>query len=581
MRIVQARRISQAFFFILFVWFCIVGTAGDKLWQLRGWPVNWFLQLDPLVAIGTILTTHTLYRARLWALVTVILTVIFGRFFCSWVCPFGSLHHFVGFLGNRKKAAAQKIRLNRYRKPHRIKYFVLIFFLGMAAFPSIGATLQTGLLDPVSLITRCFNLVLLPIADSSVNLASVAARFYEGAWVILAIFLTVVLLNVVIPRFYCRFICPLGALFGILGRFALWRIGRNRSECVNCKLCEKSCEGGCEPAGSIRLSECVLCFNCLDDCRDEIIGYQTQPSLSGEITNPDFSRRGFVLSLLSGIFAVPAVRLSNKLGSNWHHRVIRPPGALAEGEFLKRCIKCGQCMRVCPTNVIQPGGIAGGLENLWTPVLNNRIGSSGCQLNCTACGQVCPTSAIRPITLSEKLGTDEFAGAGPIRLGTAFIDRGRCLPWAMYKPCIVCEENCPVSPKAIYTQECFNTIRNGILTVKKAEYNTIETVEGNLSPDRFATGDYYCITEHNERSKITANTPNTIEISTDSRFKKIPAGGSKIEVQVRLQKPFIDIEKCIGCGICEHECPVSGRKAVRVSAEGETRSTDRRLLLKS
>ena len=153
-----------------------------------------------------------------------------------------------------------------------------------------------------------------------------------------------------------------------------------------------------------------------EDCKDEIINYQGQPSLAGEIVNPDVSRRGFVLSLISGVFAVPAVRLSNKLGSNWAYKIIRPPGALSEEEFLKRCIKCGQCMRVCPTNVIQPGGIDGGLENLWTPVLNNRIGSSGCQLNCTACGQICPTSAIRPITLSEKLGTDEFAEAGPIKL---------------------------------------------------------------------------------------------------------------------------------------------------------------------
>lgn len=580
MKIVQARRISQVFFFLLFIWFCIVSTVGEKLWQLRGWPVNWFLQLDPLVAIGTILTTHTLYRGLLWALVTIILTIVFGRFFCGWVCPFGSLHHFVGFWGNRKKSAAQKIQLNKYRRAQRIKYFILVFFLFMAAFPSIAASLQVGLLDPIPLITRSFNLVLLPIVDRSVNLTSVAGRFYEGAWLILTMFFTAVFLNFAVPRFYCRFICPLGALFGIINRFAIWRIGKNQSECINCKLCGKSCEGGCEPAGKMRISECVLCFNCLDDCEENIISYQTQPSLAGEITNPDISRRGFVLSLVSGIFAVPAVRLSNKLGSNWYRRVIRPPGALAEEEFLKRCIKCGQCMRICPTNVIQPGGINGGLENLWTPVLNNRIGSSGCQLNCVACGQVCPTSAIRPITLSEKLGADEFAKVGPIKLGTAFLDRGRCLPWAMDKPCIVCEENCPVSPKAIYTQECFNTIRDGILTVKKVSDNIIETVEDNLSLDKLATGDYYCAIEGDERRKIAANTENIIVLSSDNKFEKPPAVGSKIEIQVRLQRPYVDIEKCIGCGVCEHECPVSGKKAIRVSAEGETRSADRKLLLK-
>ncbi|MHC4571459.1 MAG: 4Fe-4S binding protein [Planctomycetota bacterium] len=579
MKIVQVRRISQAFFFSIFVWFCIVSTVGEKLWQIRGWPVNWFLQLDPLVAIGTMLTTHTLYQGLLWALATVVLTIVLGRFFCSWVCPFGSIHHFVGFWGNRKKPAAQKIQLNKYRKAQYVKYFVLIVFLFMAAFPSLFATLQTGLLDPIPLVTRSFNLVLLPVFDRPINVTSVTQRFYVWAWLIFVMFLTTVLLNLYIPRFYCRFICPLGALLGIINRFAIWRIGKKQNECVDCKLCEKSCEGGCEPAGNMRISECVLCLNCLDDCKHELISYQTQPSLAGEITNPDISRRGFMLSLASGIFAIPAVRLSNKLGSNWYHRVIRPPGALAEDEFLKRCVKCSQCMRVCPTNVIQLGGFEGGLENLWTPVLNNRIGSSGCQLNCTACGQVCPTSAIRPITLSEKLGTDEFAKAGPIRLGTAFFDRGRCLPWAMDKPCIVCEENCPVSPKAIYTQECFNTIRDGVLTVKKATDNTIETVEENLLLDRFATGDYYCVTKGGERMKIVANTENSIAIAPDKQFEKIPSAGSKIEVQVRLQKPYVDIEKCIGCGICEHECPVSGKKAVRVSAEGETRSTDRKLLL--
>ena len=112
MRIVQTRRISQVFFFTLFLWFCIVSTIGEQFWQIRAWPVNLFLQLDPLVAIGTILTTHTLYWPLLWALATVVLTIIFGRFFCSWVCPFGSIHHFVGFLGNRKKTTPQKIQLN-------------------------------------------------------------------------------------------------------------------------------------------------------------------------------------------------------------------------------------------------------------------------------------------------------------------------------------------------------------------------------------------------------------------------------------------------------------------------------------
>jgi ferredoxin len=449
----------------------------------------------------------------------------------------------------------------------------------MAAFPSLAATLQTGLLDPIPLVTRSFNLVILAIADRGVNLASAAPRFYEGAWLILAIFLAAVLLNVVIGRFYCRFVCPLGALFAILGRFSIWRIGKKVKECTDCKLCEVNCEGACQPSTSIRISECVLCLNCRDDCKDEVIGYQKQPSLSGEVTDPDVSRRGFVLSLASGVLAVPAIRLGNTLGDNWNNKIIRPPGALPEKQFLNRCVKCSQCMRICPTNVIQPGGVVGGVENLWTPVLNNRIGSSGCQLNCTACGQACPTSAIRPITLAEKLGTDDYAQAGPIRIGTAFVDRNRCLAWAMNKPCIVCQENCPVSPKAIHTDEYFNTIRDGIFTVKAVTDKTIETVENNLEPGKLATGDYYCGITDDQRWKITANTQNCIEIAPDSRFKQRITEGDKIKIEIRLQRPYVDIEKCIGCGICEHECPVSGKRAIRVSAEGETRSPDRKLLL--
>lgn len=575
MKIVTVRRISQVFFFTLFLWFCVVATIGEKVWQIRGWPVNWFLQLDPLVAIGTILTTNTLYWPLLWALATIILTIIFGRFFCSWVCPFGSVHHFVGYLGNRNKTAKQKIQLNTYRKAQSVKYFILAVFLGMAAFPSLFASLQTGLLDPIPLVTRSFNLVLLPIVDGGFNFISASERFYEGAWIVFTIFLAAVFLNLIIPRFYCRFICPLGALFAVFSRFAIWRIGKNKAECSNCKLCEKSCEGGCEPAGNIKISECVLCFNCLDDCKDEIISYQTQRSLAGEVTNPNISRRGFVLSLASGVFAVPAVGLSNKLGSNWQHKLVRPPGALEEEEFLKRCIKCGQCMRICPTNVLQPAGLEIGIEALWTPILNNRIGSSGCQLNCVACGQICPTSAIRPITLEEKKGLNKFTETGPIKIGTAFIDRNRCLPWAMDKPCIVCQENCPVSPKAIYTQDCFNTIRDGVLTVENAGDTTIKVLE-ELPIGKFATGDFYCLFTE-QRKKIIANSSNSIEIS--ERFKNNLVKGSIIEIQVRLQKPCIDIEKCIGCGVCEHECPVSGKKAIRISAEGETRSDNRKLVL--
>ena len=217
-------------------------------------------------------------------------------------------------------------------------------------------------------------------------------------------------------------------------------------------------------------------------------------SAAGEIDTPDITRRQLVLTTLTGVASIPVLRLSGYLQDNWNPALIRPPAALPERQFLERCIKCGQCMRICPTNVIHPAGLEAGLEGLWTPVLNFRIGTSGCQYKCTACGHVCPTAAIRPIRLEERTGQGPFASVGPIRIGTAFIDRGRCLPWAMNTPCIVCQENCPVSPKAIVTEQVLSPVQiPGQPIVDRGEPTRLILRQPVLPARRFATGEYYCL----------------------------------------------------------------------------------------
>ena len=577
MKITTARRISQIFFVILFFWFCVVATMGTEFWRLRGWSVNWFLNLDPLAAIGAALATRTLYRGMVWAVATIVLTIIFGRFFCGWVCPFGAMHQFFGWLGAFGKKISQRIERNKYRKAQSIKYFLLVLFLIMAAFPLWeSVSLQTGLLDPIPFVYRSVNLVLIPILDSHTRAVFYSSRQYDGAWLLGTLFLAALFLNIWIPRFYCRFICPLGALLGVLGRFSIWRIGKTKEKSRDCRLCEKSCEGACQPSGKIRISECVLCFNCLHICPDNLIAWQTQESSAGEIINPDIGRRGFILSAVSGLLAVPIIRLAGTLGTNWHHKVIRPPGALAEVEFLKRCLKCGQCMRICPTNVIVPSGIEGGLENLWTPVLNFRSGTSGCQLNCTACGFICPTAAIRPITLSEKLGLGEFSEKGPIRMGTAFVDRSRCLPWSMNTPCIVCQENCPMTPKAIYLEEQYSTVRDGVYEAASADGAAIRVNKAQWKPEQYAAGDYFC-EAGGRRARIISNSADTLILEEPLQI----SAGDRVVIKIHLYAPMVDIARCIGCGICEHECPVSGLRAIRVSAENESRNRNRSLFLKN
>jgi polyferredoxin/ferredoxin len=632
---------------ILFLWFCLAATLGERWFQLRGWPVNWIIQLDPLVGLGTLLTTRTLYAGLVWGLATVVLTILVGRFFCGWLCPFGTIHQFVGYLARRKRTIKARMTLNRYHPAQSIKYWILVFLLMMAAnalavdavrWPRttpagfalvlilglvtlivlavrrtklnspktilavfiIGgvwavasflfhgdwrpvASLQIGLLDPIPLVYRSINLLFLPLIDHTTLPASSSPRLYAGTWLIALIFVAAILLNLIRPRFYCRFVCPLGALFGVLGRFAIWRIGKSREECTDCHLCEKNCEGACQPTGRIRTAECVLCLNCIDDCHHGLMGYHTTPSAGGEILSPDLSRREFLTATVSGAAAIPLLRIAGNPGPDWNARLVRPPGSLPEEQFLSRCIKCGQCMRICPTNVIHPAGLTAGLEGVWTPVLNFRIGTSGCQHNCIACGNLCPTAAIRPISFAERRGLDRYAQQGPIKIGTAFVDRGRCLPWAMDRPCIVCQENCPVSPKAIFTRELFNVVRlQQPLVVKSADATRIDFQTDALVTNQYATGDYFCIVPGKtvrQKRQIVANTNSSLTVDAKFPFEPPPQSQSMVSIQIRLQQPYVDPRLCIGCGVCEHECPVLGKRAIRITAENESRAREHALLI--
>lgn len=182
-------------------------------------------------------------------------------------------------------------------------------------------------------------------------------------------------------------------------------------------------------------AECQLCLRCQEECKQDRVSFTFgRKTFRAPL---DLGRRQVITSLAAGVAMVPLVRLGS-LARRPEEFLIRPPGAQEERDFLARCVRCGECMKVCLTNGLQPVLWEAGLEGLYTPRLVSRMGY--CAHTCNLCGQVCPTGAIPRLNLEVKQNTS---------LGTATINRTRCIPYTEGTDCLVCEEHCPVSPKAI------------------------------------------------------------------------------------------------------------------------------------
>ncbi|MEK7408905.1 MAG: DUF6599 family protein [Acidobacteriota bacterium] len=481
MRLTRLRRLSQIVFFALFL-LLLFKTEFRGSFRASGgeirlpYPVSIFLQADPLVAISNALSSRALYKGLLWSLVILLPTFFLGRFFCGWICPLGTLNHFFGNLKSERKRGRRLIESNRYRRWYTLKYYLLIALLVTA----LAGGEIVGVLDPIALAVRSLALSVVPGVNYAVNaftsllyesqvrglrltadaihfllkdtvLSFKQPYFRQGVFLGL-IFIVIMALNLRITRFWCRALCPLGALLGAVSRWAILGLEKHPSRCEDCDRCLLHCQGGDDPIPGApwRKAECHLCFNCVADCPESGIKFTFFPATPTTVDGPNLQRRRALTSLAAGAAALPIFRSSAGLIAEHHDRLIRPPGALDEKSFLARCIRCGQCMKVCPNNALHPTLVEAGLEGLWTPILVSRIGY--CEPSCVLCSQVCPTGAIWEITSGEKGWSAERAGktAQPIRIGTAFYDQGRCLPWSMATECIVCEEWCPTSPKAIY-----------------------------------------------------------------------------------------------------------------------------------
>ncbi len=485
------RRFYQVFFLLLF--FLLLFTASQG--RIKGYPITLFLDASPLNGLATLLSAGNVAHTMWIGFAILGLSFLLGRFFCGWICPLGTIFDFASKVFTPRTAARRK-ESGQHTAAQRIKYIILIVLLVLAAC----RVLQVGWFDPIALLTRVGAVFLAPAASAGWgSLATDATpRSFPTGWLITLIFTSLLLLNAWRPRFWCRYLCPLGALLGAAAKFSIGAVVRNTHRCNDCGLCAQQCPAACEPDKKTRTAECFICGTCLPACPKDALSWSWHPAAHATNTATGVSRRQFFSALFGGAAAFACVRLGGALRTRGWPRRIRPPGALDEVDFMARCLKCGACMKVCPTNVIQPALLESGVEGLWTPVLDMRQGY--CELNCVLCGQACPTGAIQRLTLEQK---NRMRNGHPLKIGTAFVDRNRCLPWAMGRQCLVCQEVCPVSPKAI------------------------KDIEEEVA---------------------------------------MPGGETR-----RLRRPYIDAAQCIGCGLCEHECPVADQAAIRVTSVGESR----------
>jgi MauM/NapG family ferredoxin protein len=440
---------SQALFFLLFAYLLLATRRGEG--DAIG-AVERFFHFDPLLALTTSVASRAFFAAFAFSAITVVVSALFGRHVCGWVCPLGSVHHAFSALF----AKGQRTRPSREGGPRLAwKYAILVFVLVGSVF-----TLDlAGYLDPLSFLYRSFTTAVLPAATlaagagaaaltdggltslgaSSARLVkdlAVNTTFRQGL-LIGAMFLAAVALNAVRKRFWCRYLCPAGALLGVIGRWNLVKLRIDADKCNGCNLCTRSCQSQASPYPNERwkAAECFYCYTCATVCPNEAIGptITMAPARGPAI---DLSRRGLVLTSVLGLASVPLFAISASERNS--EKLIRPPGALPEPEFLATCVKCGECLKVCPTNGLQHAFDEGGFLAIWTPILVPRIGY--CEYQCSLCSQVCPTGAIEQLTIKQKTET---------KIGSAWIRRHRCIPYATGEPCKVCQERCPTSPKAI------------------------------------------------------------------------------------------------------------------------------------
>jgi len=445
MKKITSARISQFLFLALFlVLFVRTEYRGND--EINA-AVNAFFRADPLVLVSYMLASKSWTWLLFPAVVTLLTTALLGRFFCGWICPLGTLLDLI--TASIKKSTPVQFLMGN------AKYWLLL----PVVFSSLFGINFAGLLDPISILLRAITFSLYPlfgdifregwvglyrvIGDSRDSIAPAYSIFrdhllpfrqtlYPLAFTSFLIFALIIFLERYETRCWCRRLCPLGTLLGLFARLSPF-VRVPARLCSDCRRCRELCPTSFDHE-ILQKDECILCMECRAHCPHDRIKFRVSSFASaGGGYLPE--RRVLLGSLLSGFFVSRLFRFRQPEAQA---RLLRPPGVRDEQEFLQKCVRCGECLKVCVKSALYPAIMQAGIEGIYTPLVIARLGY--CEYNCTLCGQVCPTGAI-PNLVKEKKKREV--------IGKAVFDKNHCLPFARQTSCIVCEEHCPIPQKAI------------------------------------------------------------------------------------------------------------------------------------
>ena len=377
-------------------------------------------------------------------------TVLFGRIYCSTVCPLGTLQDIIGFAVRKRR----KVRGLSFVRPSRALRYSIAAITGLLLIA--GSGLLLNLLDPFSASGRIFSDLIRPAAIVTNNVAAAAMEqfgFYavpRRQWAVLtpvAVGIAVATLMIVgwfaatRGRLYCNTVCPVGTVLGLVSRISWLRIGIDSETCTGCRRCERVCKAGCIDLENMTVDSerCVGCCNCLAACPGGAVhfenGWRRVPA-----AQPDQGRRDFLVHSGVSILGLAGLHETNATVLQSRPTTIpeavtgpvSPPGSISIERFTSLCTACHLCVSVCPSRVLSPSLLEFGPSGLMQPRLDFR--ASYCNFECTLCSQVCPTGAILPLTPEDKKRT---------QLGVTRFIKENCVVVTDNTNCGACSEHCP------------------------------------------------------------------------------------------------------------------------------------------